>query len=128
MDFLIVDNHAGMRAMIRHLAGRFATSVRESDTGEAAIEAARARPPDIVTMDLGLPGQRGIEAMRTLRQICPRTRIIVLTAYDQPEFRLAAEEAGAAHFISKDAITELEAVLARFADQARPSPKTTVEG
>jgi two-component system, NarL family, invasion response regulator UvrY len=114
MKLLIVDDHAGMRAMIRQLAALPDGAVRECDSGEAAIRLAREFAPDVVTMDVRLPGLSGLEAARTIRCDRPATQVVVVSAYDLPSLRVAARHVGAADFVLKDRLELLQQVLARF--------------
>ena len=68
---------------------------------EAALEAARTRCPDVVLMDIDLPGMDGIEATRRLMELCPDCGVIMITALMDPDLISRAAEAGASGFISK---------------------------
>jgi CheY-like chemotaxis protein len=115
MKLLIVDDHPGMRELIRQLAALPAGAVRECADGREAVEVAREFRPDLVTMDLRLPELGGIEATRALRAVCPAASVIIVTTYDQPAMREAATTAGATHFVAKDNLAELRPMLARLA-------------
>ena len=119
MKLLIVDDHAGIRAMIRQLAALPDDAVIECTSAETAIVVARAFAPDIVTMDVRLPGLGGLEATRAIRASCPGTQVVVVSAYDQPALRSAAREAGADGFIAKDNLEQLRPVFARFSAATR---------
>lgn len=54
-------------------------------TGEAALRGAIATPPDVLLMDINLPGMNGIECVQKLRALAPALRIVVLTVYENPE-------------------------------------------
>lgn len=110
--FLIVDDHAGVRTLIRQLAVGAHDTVRECATGEEAVRLAREFMPDIVTMDLRLPGVGGLEATRDICALQASVRVIVVTACDQPELRHAAHRAGATGYVVKDNLGELRSVLA----------------
>ena len=58
--------------------------------------------PDIVLMDIAMPGMNGVEATRQIKINVPQTRVLVLTAYDNPEFVTAAIEAGAVGYLLKN--------------------------
>lgn len=125
MKLLIVDDHAGMRAMIRQLAELPDAAVRECGSGEAAIEIAREFSPDLITMDVRLPGLSGLEATRAIRLARPATQVVVVSAYDLPGLRTAAYQAGATEFVSKDDLERLRPMLARMRENARPNPETS---
>jgi DNA-binding NarL/FixJ family response regulator len=71
--------------------------------GEEAVEMAAAERPDIVLMDLRMPRCDGVEATRRIRQALPATQVIVLTTYDDDESIMAAIQAGARGYLTKDA-------------------------
>ncbi len=114
MKLLIVDDHAGVRAMIREIAGCAAVEVRESATGESAIAMAQEFSPDVVTMDARMPGLGGIEATRQIRVVCPAAKVLVVSSYNFPAMRAAALQAGACEFIAKDDLTQLQRTFSQF--------------
>jgi DNA-binding NarL/FixJ family response regulator len=127
MKLLIVDDHAGVRTMIRQLAALPDEAVRECASGEAALHTVREFEPDIVTMDVRLPGLSGLEATRAIRASHPATQVVVVSAYDQPTLRSAAQQAGAFAFVPKDNLEKLRPLFARItpannATQAPASP------
>ncbi|WP_374969521.1 response regulator transcription factor [Terrabacter sp. BE26] len=81
-------------------------------TGEQGVEVARQTHPDVVLMDIRMPGLDGVEATRRIVRELPRTQVVVLTGEPSQESKLAALEAGAAAYVVKDAVpaTVLEAV------------------
>src|SRR5262249_45587481 len=102
MKVMIVDDHAGVRNIIRQLLAAPGDCFVECATGEAAVRAARDFQPDYVTMDIRLPDLGGLEAARALRAIHPRSRIIIVTSYDQPFLHQSATESGAAAYVMMD--------------------------
>lgn len=105
---LVADDHLrfrdGMRAMMRH-AGEVEL-VGEAATGDEAIAAADALQPDIVLMDLRMPGVNGIEATRRILETSPHMRILVLTMYEDDDSVFAALRAGARGYLLKGADKE----------------------
>lgn len=83
-----------------------------AESGEQGLEVAQRTRPDVVLMDLRLPGIDGLEATRRIVEELPRTRVVVLTGEPSAESRRAALAAGAAAYVVKDAVpsTVLEAV------------------
>jgi DNA-binding NarL/FixJ family response regulator len=102
---LLVDDHLVVRAGVRAmLSGEPDIAVvGEAASGEEALTAARALTPDVVLMDLRLPGLDGVGATAALRTSLPRTRVVVLTTYETDADILRAVEAGAAGYLLKDA-------------------------
>lgn len=101
---IIVDDHrivmAGLTTLIAEESDmEVVATAREANS---AVEAARSLEPDIVLMDLSLPGRSGIEAIRTITRDVPGTRIIVLSMHSEKMFVRAAFEAGARGYIVKE--------------------------
>lgn len=78
------------------------TVLGEADSGEAAVRIAAELVPDVVLMDLVMPGIGGVEATRQLKQVSPRSQIIVLTSYHEDEYIFPALRAGALSYVLKD--------------------------
>ena len=100
---VLADDHAVVRAGIRlliELTKRYEV-VGEASTGEAAIERVAALEPDLVVMDIRMPGMDGIAATRRITEQHPDVRVLVFTAYDDPEYVEAVIEAGAMGCLSK---------------------------
>ena len=71
------------------------------DTGEAAIHAMRENPPDLVLLDIGLPGMDGIEVLRKIRDFYPEMLVIMITAYEDVDTVVAAMKLGAYDYVVK---------------------------
>ena len=103
---LIVDDQEPFRAVARavvELTDGFEVA-GEVDTGEASVDAARDLHPDLVLMDVNLPGINGLEATRRILAEATQAQpvvIVVLSTYEAAEFAPQAHAAGAASFISK---------------------------
>jgi two-component system invasion response regulator UvrY len=111
---LLVDDHPVVREGYRRLLERQPgfSVVGEADDAASAYRAYREASPDVVIMDLSLPGAGGIEAVRHIRQWDKRARILVFTMHSAAAFALKAFEAGAGGYITKssDAAELLRAV------------------
>ena len=107
---LIVDDHAivrqGLRAIMRVTAGL--ELVGEAGDGAEALDLARAQRPDVVLMDLVMPGVDGVQATAAIKRECPGTRVLALTTFADAELVLGAVQAGADGYLLKDvAVAEL---------------------
>jgi DNA-binding NarL/FixJ family response regulator len=99
----IVEDDAGVRgSLVRLLKQSKEFRFLESyPTGEAALCGLPAAPPDVVLMDINLPGMDGIECVQKLRVLLPSLRIVMLTVYENPERIFSALAAGALGYILK---------------------------
>jgi DNA-binding NarL/FixJ family response regulator len=100
---LLVDDHPLVRAGLAGLlAAEGVAVVAQASNGEEALAAVRESEPDVVLMDLSMPGMGGVEATRRLLAERPRTRVIVLTSFHQQARVMEALRAGAVGFLLKD--------------------------
>ena len=104
ISVLIVDDHEIVRRGIRaYLETQPDFNViGEAASGEEAIQMALNLVPDVVLMDLILPGMDGVESTRRIKSLSPRTQIVVLTSYHEDEHIFPALKAGATAYILKD--------------------------
>ncbi len=102
---LLVDDHAVLRAGLRFLlnAQPDMEVVGEASDGVEAARLAEELRPDVVLMDLTMPGGGGIEATRKVREACPETKVLVLTMQDDAGYVREALAAGASGFVLKQA-------------------------
>jgi DNA-binding NarL/FixJ family response regulator len=104
MKILVVDDHPIVRAgLVRLLAGDGRFTVSEAATSRDALTMFRSTRPDLVILDLNLPGVSGLEMIRRLRHDDETARILVLSMHDDAIHVVRALEAGAAGYLSKDA-------------------------
>jgi DNA-binding NarL/FixJ family response regulator len=110
---LLVEDHILVRQSIRaFLVGAAFEVVGEAGTGEEAVQLAMTLHPDVVLLDIHLPGMNGIEAARTIKATVSQSQIIALTAYDDTAYQRALEQIGVAGFVLKTAeFSELLAVI-----------------
>ena len=122
---VIADDQPMMRAGFKAVleATGSIEVVAEAANGEEAVAAAEAHRPDVVLMDIRMPGMDGIEATRRL----PRQRVLILTTFGLDEYIIEALRAGASGFLLKDAPTRevVEAVRAVAAGDAVLAPAVT---
>lgn len=123
---LIVDDHPlfrkGLRVMLESQAR--IEVIGEAENGIEAVDLARTAKPDIVLMDLQMPGGGGIESTRQIRDVMPHTKVLVLTLFEDDESVFMSLRAGASGYILKDADEEevFRAILAVANGEAIFSP------
>ncbi len=103
---LVVDDHAMMRDGIRALLSLHddIEIVGEASEGKEAIEKAQELIPDVIIMDIAMPGMDGLEATRRIKKRNPKTKVLVLTQHDNREYVLTAIKAGTAGYVPKRAL------------------------
>ncbi|MFF9126022.1 response regulator [Streptomyces sp. NPDC014889] len=105
ISLLIVDDHPvvldGLRGMFESAPGF--TVLGEAPNGVEAVRKAAALDPDVILMDLRMPGGSGVDAIRELTRRGARSKVLVLTTYDTDSDTLPAIEAGATGYLLKDA-------------------------
>ncbi len=127
---LIVDDQALQRLGFSMLLEQYPdlSTVGEATHGGEAVRLAAELRPDVVLMDVRMPGMDGIEATRRIVQSGGRSRVLVLTTFDLDEYAYAALRAGASGFLLKDALPEelvagIRAVAAGTPSSPRPDPQ-----
>ena len=105
---VIVDDHAVLRKGIAFLllAVEDVEIVGEAGTGEEAILLCQALAPDVVLMDLRMPGMGGVAATRTIRDTCPETQVIALTGFEEGNLVQDVLQAGAIGCLLKDVLAD----------------------
>jgi DNA-binding NarL/FixJ family response regulator len=108
----VEDNDIFRRTLRGILTARFPSmNVEEARDGTEALRKVQDSSPDLVFMDIKLPGLNGLEITRRIRESNTRAIIVVLTSYDLPEYRREAARFGANHFLSKGASTAEDIVM-----------------
>jgi len=102
---LIVDDHAVVRAGLRRLLDAEADieTVGEAPNAERAVFEALESKPDVVLMDVVMPGKTGIEGLPALLQAVPEAKVLMLSMQDDPQYVREAFEAGASGYVLKEA-------------------------
>src|SRR5688572_17398381 len=100
---MLVDDHEIVRQGLRALleAEQDIEVVAEADNGPAAVSLASANRPDVVVMDIRMPGGSGIEACRAIRDEQPEAQVVMLTSFSDDEALFNSIMAGAAGFVLK---------------------------
>jgi NarL family two-component system response regulator LiaR len=126
IHILVVDDHAvvreGLRALIRGKPGM--ELVGEARDGQEAVLQARSLQPDVILMDLVMPGKSGIEAIREIRSENPEARILVLTSFSEDDQIFSAVKAGALGYLLKDSSPQelLEAIRCVYRGESSLHP------
>jgi DNA-binding NarL/FixJ family response regulator len=105
---LIVEDNATFRQMLKEiLYSRFPTmDIAEEPDGSGLFSKIETFHPKIIFMDIRLPGESGLELTKKIKMNYPDITVIVLTSYDLPEYRQAARQNKADHFVTKDSPTQ----------------------
>jgi len=125
---LVVEDSPVLRpSLVNWLELRFPDCrIHAAESGEAGLEEVRTFRPDVVLMDIDLPGIDGIEATRRIKSQLPLTAVVMLTMHDTPHHRLAAARAGATAYVPKHEMDQrLHSVLQKLlrGHGSRSSPR-----
>lgn len=132
---LLADDHAlvraGVRALLEGLEG--VSVVAEARNGNEVLQLAHAHHPDVVLLDISMPGLGGLEASLQLKRELPEVRVVMLSMHANEEYVLQALRAGAAGYMLKDSATAelelaLKAVMQGETYLSPPISKQVVEG
>lgn len=122
---LIVDDNPFFLQFLREtLRARFpGLEISEAADGEDALKKIETFPPDAIFMDLRLPRENGLELTQKIKGRYPEIIVVIITNYDLPEYRKAAYESKADHFVSKDSFLKIiNSILDRNLPQNDPPP------
>ena len=100
-DILIVDDDSQLRQSFEKLLTEEGYSVRSAASGEAGLDMVRDSVPDLVVIDVRLPGMNGLETFRAMREIEPKLPVIVMTAFGTTEVAIEATKLGAFDYVLK---------------------------
>jgi len=128
LTIFIVDDHTGFRALIRELLGSCAAILQsgnpqfiECATAEEALARSAQTPPDLITMDLRLPGMDGYECVRQLRPAVPRAVIVLVTYLRDKTVSERALKAGADAVVFKDDLSLIPVLMRECLALGRPA-------
>jgi DNA-binding NarL/FixJ family response regulator len=110
---VIVDDHELARAGLRSMLAqeRDLQVIGEASDGAQALALCRRLSPDLILMDVRMPGLDGLAATAAIKEECPATSVIIVTMYENPDYLVQALKAGVAGYLLKDA-TQREVVTA----------------
>ena len=108
---MIVDDSSAMRQMIRSVVAYPNDSVTECEDGIDVVDAFQKIHPDVVLMDLQMPKMNGIKATRNLKKEFPDAKVIIVSNFNDQEFRDEAKEAGASSYFTKDDLIQLKTFI-----------------
>jgi two-component system response regulator NreC len=105
VKIVLADDHAVVRSALRALLEKEPDFeiLAEANDGDEAIRFAVDHRPDVVVLDLNMPGVGGLDAIGPIRERCPETHIVVLTMQNQPGYAKEAQQAGAIGYVLKEA-------------------------
>ena len=105
INILLVDDHKLVRTGVRKILAdeRGLKVIGEVENGEEAIKFCRQTEPDIILMDIDMPGIGGLEATKKICRLCPDTKILILTSHCEDPFPTKVMKIGAAGYLTKDA-------------------------
>jgi len=110
---LVVDDEASQRELLGGFAARLGYRVREAASGEEALESIQREPPDLVLLDVRLPGISGIETLERIRESVPDLPVLLITAFADLRQAVAAMKGGAEDYLAKPVdLDELRAAMA----------------
>jgi DNA-binding NarL/FixJ family response regulator len=104
---MLVEDSSSFRQIVKaNLQDQFPSiHITEAADGVEAFQKIHGHPPNLIFMDISLPGENGLELTRRIKAYYPEVTIIILTSYDSPEYREAAVRCKADFFFSKGALT-----------------------
>jgi DNA-binding NarL/FixJ family response regulator len=117
LSVLLVDDHVQFLEVVAELISGFpgVLTVRTAGTGEEAMIHVARHKPDLVFMDINLPGMNGLEAARAIKAQSDAPCVVILTSHDSEEYRASATQAGADGLVLKsEAAAELPAWIERL--------------
>ena len=122
---LIIDDQAGIRSLLREVFSVFGFKTIEAQDGYRGLEQLEARQPDIILLDMKMPGLSGIETLRKIRAVDTKVPVILVTAYQELEMIHEAERLGVSVRLIKP--FDLEE-LQRIVSQVAVNPEFQVAG
>ncbi|MFN2560101.1 MAG: response regulator transcription factor [Jatrophihabitans sp.] len=128
---LVVDDDDTVASVVVNYLERAGHTTRQLGDGREAIDAIEAKQPDLVVLDLMLPGVDGLEVCRRVRADYPEVAVVMLTALAEPDDRIAGLEVGADDYVTKpfsprELVLRVDSVLRRIAGSASAPTRTVL--
>src|ERR671935_351266 len=118
LRFLIVDDEQSIRRLCMTIGASLGFACAEAENAEAALAYIEAHAPDLVVTDLMLPQMSGVELLRQVKQLLPRTEVAIMTGHGSIESAVQAMKLGAYDYVTKPfRVEELKLVLQRMAEK-----------
>jgi DNA-binding NtrC family response regulator len=113
-SILVVDDDSEMRELLLDVLGNEGYEVAEAKDGTEAVLALRAREFDIILMDKNMPGPSGLDLLPGFRRVCPRSQIIMMTAFgDVPSYMDAVEKGAVEYLFKPFRMEEMKAAIVK---------------
>ena len=109
---LLVDDSPSVRAVIRAVLAGLVSDLAECHDGDQVLASYESFQPDLVLMDIRMPGMDGIQATALLKKAHPAARVVIVSDHDQDDLRAAAGRAGAEGYVVKTDLVVLRELLA----------------
>ncbi len=120
---LVVDDDPEMRALLLDVLRNEGYEVAEAKDGIEAVLALRAREFDVILMDKNMPGPSGLDLLPGFRRVCPRSQIIMMTAFgDVPSYMEAVEKGAVEYLFKPFRMEEMKAAIAKALGSSAESP------
>jgi DNA-binding NtrC family response regulator len=120
IKFLIVDDEQSIRRLCTTIGGSLGFACAAAESAEAALAYIETQSPDIVMSDLMLPNMSGVDLLRQVKQLLPRTEVAIMTGHGSIESAVQAMKLGAYDYVTKPfRVEELKLVLQRMAEKVR---------
>lgn len=111
---LVVDDQYGIRLLLKEVFSKENLHIFQASNGKQALEIIRSERPDLILLDMKMPGMDGLELLRRLRQIDAKVKVIMMTAYGELDMVAEASRLGAlTHFTKPFDIEELRSEVMR---------------
>ncbi len=121
---LIVDDQFGIRILLNEIFQKEGYKTFQAANGQQALEIVRKHSPELVLLDMKIPGMDGIEILKRMKEIEPEIRVIIMTAYGELDMIQEAKDLGAlTHFAKPFDIDDIREAVRKYIAVAKPVEK-----